>query len=123
MGAVVDRLSLTLSEVKEYLKVDGNSEDVTLATLLAAAKDAADLYLNNDFVDSTGDPLDIPAVVKLWVLQYCGRFYEARSSGLKESDVTDLGVSTWGDLDFGPLRKYRKYPGFGPSGTSCGSGC
>lgn len=71
MGAVIDRLSLDLDELKSYLGITGSSYDTLLTDLFAASKEAADEYLNNDFLDDDGSELDIPRQVKygcyLWV--------------------------------------------------------
>lgn len=49
MGAVFDRLNLTLAEVKNYLKVEVSDDDTLIQSLIDSAKVAADDYLNNSF--------------------------------------------------------------------------
>lgn len=49
--AVYDKLELSLTEVKEFLRVDllDTSQDATLGTLIAASKRRADKHLQNAF--------------------------------------------------------------------------
>lgn len=49
MGAVVSRLTLDLEDVKAYLRVDIEEDDTFIESLIDAAKEDADAYLNNDF--------------------------------------------------------------------------
>lgn len=114
MGAVTDRLDLTVSDVKDYLKVSGNAEDSVIEILLESAKEAADEYLNNPFTASSGEDLPIPNAVSLWCLQWCGRNYTRRSLGITSEDVDDLGQIDWGDPDHKPIVRFRIVPGFGP---------
>jgi len=49
MGAVVDRLELTVEECRLHLRVDDDTDDALIKALLEAGKQRADSYLNNPF--------------------------------------------------------------------------
>lgn len=66
---------VTLEEAKDYVRIDGDHDDVTLQTLIAAASDAvADLA---DAWDGTGE---VPARIKLAVLARVAAAYDNRES-------------------------------------------
>jgi len=50
MGAVVDRLELTVEECRLHLRVDDDTDDPLIGALLEAGKERADSYLNNPFM-------------------------------------------------------------------------
>ena len=50
MGAVADRLELTVEECRNHLRVDDDTDDALIGALLEAGKQRADSYLNNPFV-------------------------------------------------------------------------
>lgn len=50
MGAVADRLELTVEECRNHLRVDDDTDDALINALLEAAKQRADSYLNNPFM-------------------------------------------------------------------------
>lgn len=76
MGAVQDRLDVTLDELKNYLgiPVDEDDDDLILGLMLDAAKEAADAFLNNPFEELDGDgevvERPIPSMVKAGVIQW-----------------------------------------------------
>ena len=51
-SAVQDRLTVDLSEVKNYLKIGHDADDALINDLIDAAKEDADAYLNNDFEET-----------------------------------------------------------------------
>src|SRR5690606_31130078 len=110
MGAVKDRLNIDLAEVKAFLHIDGDDEDIVLQTLIDAAKEAADGFLNNDFLDAEGNPKPIPAAVKLWVLKRVARSYERRAEGV-ESQRDEVGAVQWGPEEYAELWPWRRNPG------------
>lgn len=110
MGAVKDRLNIDLAEVKAFLHIDGDNEDVVLQTLVDAAKEAADQFLNNPFTDKGGNPQPIPAPVKLWVLKRVARSYERRAEGVV-SQRDEVGAVQWGPEEYAELWPYRRNPG------------
>lgn len=63
---------LTLTEIKEYLRIDSEEEDTLLAGLLLAAKEHCENYLQ------AGLPSEIPTPVKQALLILVGHFYEQR---------------------------------------------
>lgn len=117
--AVQTRLSLTLDEVKEYLRVDTDAEDALIEDLLDAAKASADVFLNNPFLDSAGANAPIPGGVRVWVMKRAAAMFENRLEGAREDNVDGLGRVDYGRLltdqagsaDFTLLRPYRLNPG------------
>lgn len=65
---------ITLQEVKEYLRVDGNHEDASLQAMIDASNAAALDYLNLEGFDSNG----MPAPVKAAILLQVGDLYANR---------------------------------------------
>jgi len=117
--AIYDRLQLDPSEsktnlevVKEFLRVDGSAEDVTLTLALNAAKRCADRIVNKEYLDDDGEDAEIPEDVGMWVLQAVGRWYELRASGKTNEAMSMLGSTTWGDMDTSLLFGNRKFVGF-----------
>lgn len=76
---------VTLSEAKEYLRIDGDSEDTTVESLLNAAESLCmDISrLDEDAFDSSGD------IAKTAVLYTLAYFYEHRD----EADHHALNVT------------------------------
>ena len=112
MGAVRDRLTVTLDEAKTWLRIDDDADDALLVALIDAAKEAADAYLNNPFTDAEGNPLPIPAAVKVWVLERVARLYERRAEAIASESVSGAGNVAWGPEEYALLWPYRKVPGF-----------
>ena len=67
-------MNVTLSETKEYLRIDGNDEDTTVENILNAAYNlCADISrLTEEEFDNAGD------TAKIAVLYAVGYFYEHR---------------------------------------------
>ncbi|NCD09363.1 MAG: phage gp6-like head-tail connector protein [Negativicutes bacterium] len=65
--------TLTLEEVKEYLRIDSGAEDNLLGSLLLAAKAHCENYLQCAL------PEEIPLPVKQALLILVGHFYEERA--------------------------------------------
>lgn len=107
--AIQDRLTITLEEVKEFLRVDEDMTglDLTLNTLITASKEAADAYCCNDFLDSNDVELDIPAKVKFWCLSWIARHTERGPNGVTLIQVRELGSVEWGPEDYRDLHSYR----------------
>ena len=63
----------TLEEVKAYLRIDSEEEDILLAGLLLAAKEHCENYLQ------AGLPSEVPTPVKQALLIIVGHFYEQRA--------------------------------------------
>jgi len=64
---------VTLTEIKEYLRIDGEEENTLLAGLLLAAKEHCENYLQ------AGLPSEVPTPVKQALLILVGHFYEQRA--------------------------------------------
>jgi len=64
---------VTLTEIKEYLRIDSEEEDFLLAGLLLAAKEHCEDYLQD------GLPSQVPTPVKQALLILVGHFYEQRA--------------------------------------------
>lgn len=90
------KVTLTLTGVKTYLRVDVDEDDELIGDLQASAISEAEEFLNTDFPDAEGVPQEAPAPVKTWVLNRIAELYENR--GMRISP------------DFSPLQKYRVYP-------------
>ena len=64
---------VTLTEVKEYLRIDGEEENILLATLITVAKSHCEDYLQASL------PAEIPSPVKQAMILLIGHFYEQRA--------------------------------------------
>ena len=64
---------LTLTEVKEYLRIDGEEENALLTALLSAAISHSENYLQAPL------PSETPTPVKQALLILIGHFYEQRA--------------------------------------------
>lgn len=109
--AIQDRLSLTLAEVKEFMRIDADNTDydVTLARLITASLRMADDYCQNDFLDEDDGvtELDIPDSVYSWCISWIGRHAERGPNGVDLVQIRELGSIKWGDTDYRDLHPYR----------------
>lgn len=112
MGAIADRLKISIDDIRSYLQVDDTSQDFIIQTLFDAAKATADNFCQNDFEDSEGTELPIPADITLWVLKRVARNFERRPEGLESVTEKDIGTVNWGDEEFADLWPHRENPGF-----------
>lgn len=110
-SAVYDRLIVTLTEMKNYLRVSHEEDDEYIADLINAAKEDADNYLNNPFSDAEGEELDIPLTVKRWVMARVARQYERRVEGLSSESISGLNSIAWGKEEYSGIQQYRINPG------------
>ena len=122
MGAVTNRLTLSLSDAKDYLGVADTSEDSYITDLITASKQAADLYLNNPFLDANGDEEAIPELVKLGCLVWISREFARRTPGVTMSKAGDLSEKYASVEEIGQdvrrhWQPYRKYPRVGGAGV------
>lgn len=62
-----------MTEIKEYLRIDGEEENTLLAGLLLAAKEHCENYLQ------AGLSSEVPTPVKQALLILVGHFYEQRA--------------------------------------------
>ena len=110
--AVTDRLDIstetkTETEVlRNYLRSDP-ADDMIVELIYEATKKKADSYMKNDFTDDDGDELEIPADVKLWVMQMVARKYNRRANGTASESEEGIGSITWSEEETMELNKYR----------------
>jgi hypothetical protein len=107
VGAVTERLDISLEEAKAYFRVDTDLEDEVIMGCVAAAKSEADAYLQNPFVDADGEALPIPPALKMWVLKRAHHHYTQRVGGVSNESVSGIGSVAYGDA-FAELKPYRK---------------
>jgi hypothetical protein len=107
VGAVTERLDISLEEAKAYFRVDSDVEDEVIADCVDAAKSEADAYLQNPFVDADGEALLIPSALKMWVLKRAHYHYTQRVGGVSNESVSGIGSVAYGDA-FAELKPYRK---------------
>lgn len=103
--ALKDKITLTLEEVKAFLHIDHDAEDVILQRMLAGAVNAAERYLNHDFGE---DP--VPEDVELWLLNRIARAYSRRGEGLRQENF-EGETRVWDPEEYRDLWPYRKNPG------------
>lgn len=109
---------ITLTEAKSYLRVDHDSDDVLIQTLIEAAQEQAEQFLGHDFTETDADTgevtqLPIPATVKLACLRMVAAFYESRADGVASEKLGDHAL-TLGQIPWDVQRMlwpYRKNPG------------
>lgn len=111
MGAIRDRLDLGLEEVKKYLRVDDDHDDVLIEALIESTKEFADEFCNNPFTKADGDEQPIPAAIKVWCLKRIARNYERRAEGMAYDQAIGAGSISWGDPEYAELWPYRRLPG------------
>jgi hypothetical protein len=111
MGAVADRLDVPIETLRQYLKVDDDSDDLVISDLFESAKHEADQFLNNPFLGADGEDQSIPPPVRTWVLKRLARDYARREDGLASDSATGVGSTTWGAGEYTELWPYRKSPG------------
>jgi len=109
--AVYDRLTINLTEMKNYLRVSHEEDDELIIDLINAAKEDADNYLNNPFEDADGEELDIPSTIKRWVMGRVARQYERRIEGLSSEGISGLNTIAWGKEEYSGIQQYRINPG------------
>ena len=101
IDAIVERLDLTLASAKQWLGITDDALDDLLNDLIVVAKETADKFCNNPFTttedDGTVTENDIPASVKIGVLQVLRYLYE-----------DFLGASGSADIASGPVIKQKE---------------
>jgi Phage gp6-like head-tail connector protein len=101
-----------LEIIKQHLRLSHNAEDGVLMVKFAAAKEAADNYMQNDFLNDDLTLKTIPSVVGEWLLERIARGYEHRIEGLKNESISGVGSQEWSSEEFIKLEPYRVNPGF-----------
>ncbi len=103
--ALKDKITLTLDEVKLFLHIDHDAEDVVLQRMLAGAANAAEQYLNHDFGDKP-----IPEEVEMWIINRVARQYKRRGEGLAHESF-EGETKIWDPEEYRDLWPYRRNPG------------
>ena len=110
--AVSDRLDLSTEDksetevLRDYLRSDP-ADDMIVELIYEAVKKKADSYMKNDFTDDDGNELEIPADIKLWVMQMVARKYNRRANGTANESEEGIGSITWSKEEMMELNKYR----------------
>jgi hypothetical protein len=109
MGAIQDRLTLSLEETKRFLRLplSETTHDSSLQLLMASVVQAADLYCNNDFEDDDGVELDIPELVKLGCLVWMDAEFKKRPPGVRSHRAGDVAITY--DLSVVPTEVVRHW--------------
>ena len=103
-----DNITLTLEEVKNFLKVENDEDNDLIQRLVNGAASKAEEVTNRDF-SKEGDEDDLDAI-EVWIMQRVARVYQRRIEGLSSEGV--LGVSTnYGKEELNDLMLYREEPG------------
>jgi len=105
--------SLSLTELKEFLHVDGNAEDATLSSLIAAATDLAESYMGFKLLEQ---------VWQVWLdgfPQSQRRSADQEWTGTQEGHFGTLfgGTDSLLELPIGPCRSLEKLETFGDDGV------
>lgn len=103
--ALKDKMTVTLEEIKTFLYIDHDDEDVILQRMLAGAANTAEQYLNHDFGDKP-----VPEEVELWIINRVARQYKRRGEGLRQEGF-EGETKTWDAEEYRDLWPYRKNPG------------
>lgn len=85
---------ITLAEVKEWLRVDSDHEDDTLAILIAAATEDA-----LDYADTWDSGTEPPARLKLAVLAHIAQAWEGDRLKVAAPDTSQLLARPYRTLD------------------------
>lgn len=117
--AVKERSTVDLEKLKSfiYMPTSITADDVILELSLEAAKEAADSYLNNPFLDPDDNEEPIPASVEMGVLVYAAFEADRQSPGIA-SKRTDRLAETYratgevaGEIESRHWWYYRINPG------------
>lgn len=111
--AIRDRSPLTWEDLRDHLRLSTNRFQTVLERKLAAAKAAADLYCQNDFLDAEGEEADIPPDVDEWVLTYAARLFVEPDGPNDQVSMEKVGVYKRNHDDnilYRPLKPHRRTP-------------
>lgn len=101
-----DNISITVEELKKYLKVENSEDDDLIEELLDSACEAAENFMNRDF---SGE--EVPRTVVKWIKKRIARDYEFRAEGMLRQRLGDESMEIEGE-DYSDLIPYRINPGF-----------
>lgn len=108
--SIMDNSIINKTRLKQYLKIDEDdtSQELILDIALRAAKEAADLYCQDNF-----DP--VPAGIEMWILTKVGQWWERTAPGINFMELNGLGEVHFDfnyDDFFHELKPYRREVGF-----------
>jgi hypothetical protein len=106
--AITDRLDLTVTDLKDHLKIEHAEEDAQLDRILAAAKRQADHFCQNDFEEVTAP---FPDDIKVAVLKIAATLYAAREDHIKDESVEGISY-TAGQIEWSAQRLLFPYKRF-----------
>lgn len=87
-------VDLDLAMVKNYLRVDYDYDDTFIATILTAAKNYIQSYLNKKFIEFQ----EVPDEFTIACLALCGHWYENRKID-REGNMKEVSYIFSGILD------------------------
>jgi hypothetical protein len=100
LGAISDRSVTDLDKIKAELNVNGTADDGVLEDMLGEAKDLADAWCDNPFVNANGKKLPIPSRVERWIKGTVARWYQQPENGKTSETVVGVGASQFGPVDY-----------------------
>lgn len=109
--AIQDKSTTTLKILKAHLRIDDANvkHDTYLKKLLAAAKSAADKFINKAYVDiETGADIPIDDDIEQWILMRCASDFNSRESRVMESSITGAATVVLTEEDRYRLQIHKK---------------
>jgi hypothetical protein len=79
-------MTITVQDVKDHVIIDDSDDDTLLEGFLAAALVHAERYLRRDFAVEYPD--ELPAPIRIAILQHIAAMYRDREATLKDSRGT-----------------------------------
>jgi uncharacterized phage protein (predicted DNA packaging) len=79
---------VTLTEIKNHLRIDQSAEDDLLNLYLSAATDWIEKYINQPVIGLADSPISTPAAIKAACLLIIGDMYENRE-GAGEKEIKE----------------------------------
>jgi len=104
--ALKDNITITLEELKNYLKVENTEDDSLINDLLESACEAAENFMGQDFTGET-----VPKTVIKWIKKRIAKDYEIRTEGMVKQRLGDESIEIVRE-DYSDLTPYRINPGF-----------
>lgn len=102
-------LDLTVDEMKNYLRINNDEDELLLLDLIESAKEEIGVYINRDYKTLEGIQLPIPTRLKTVAMQIVAIRYENRTTirhGNMSSSVAEMIKE-----ELQSLSSYRRTPG------------
>jgi len=103
--ALKDNITITLEELKNYLKVEHTEDDNLISSLLESACEDAENYMGQDFEGET-----VPKTVEKWIMKRVAKDYEFRTEGMEKQRLGDESIEVERE-DYSDITPYRILPG------------